>query len=214
MTQSLFSVADLTYTPSKHVSTFAEEFCNHAKRFCKFTIVFCNIAKLFCISENSFCKLDLLNLTSKFVHVSLRKARTGLSHAKLIVPHDFCMWEKLMQCCKDLLQRFALSRRSVVLIFVERALRGVSTLVADANAERIMPLHMASTQLQWSRVVASAVPTDVDMVAGILTEPSLLVTPHQCFDRKVLIRSRVRAVKDQIINHPSQSSGFRTQQAR
>ena len=115
--------------------------------------------------------------------------------------HDACLGIDLMKDAKHLVQCYHLLGSTIVLVLYIGAAR-VTALIADADAVRIVALHMTTSLSYRSAIEEGAVASYINMIAGIGPVALGAMTVHQLLDGEVLIGTRVRAVEHQQVNLP------------
>ena len=126
---------------------------------------------------------------------------TGLAGIEFAMPDDTCIGIDLMQQLKDLIQDDHLLSRAIVLVLVFGTAR-VATFVADSDTEGIVALNVAPSLTDRSTIIQTTIPSHIEVITRIGTEPSCTMTTHQLLDGEVLVGPRVRAVQHQQVNFP------------
>ena len=115
--------------------------------------------------------------------------------------HDACLGIDLVEDAQHLVNGYHLLGSAIVLVLSFGAAR-VTALIADADAVRIVALHMATTLSYRSAIEEGAVTSYINMIAGIGPVALGAMTVHQLLDGEGLIGTRVRAVEHQQVNLP------------
>ena len=115
--------------------------------------------------------------------------------------HDACLGIDLVKDAQHLIQCYHLLSSAIVLILDIGAAR-VTTLVADANAARVVALHVATSLGNRSAIEQGTVSSHINVIAWIGTIAFVAMTAHQFLDGEVLIGAGVRAVEHQQVNLP------------
>ena len=106
-----------------------------------------------------------------------------------------------MEDAQHLVQCYHLLGCAIVLVLGFGIAR-VTTFVADADAVRIVALHMATTLSYRSAIEEGAITSYIKVITGIGPVALGAMTVHQLLDGEVLIGTRVRAVEHQQVNLP------------
>ena len=122
------------------------------------------------------------------------EARTSLVGIQLTMSHDACLGIDLVKDAQHLIQCYHLLGGAIVLVLDIGTAR-VTALIADANAARVVALHMATSLSNRSAIEKGAIASHINMIAGIGPVALGAMTMHQLLDGEVLIGTRVRAVE-------------------
>ena len=126
---------------------------------------------------------------------------TRLAVIEFAVSHDACLGIDLVEDAQHLVQSNHLLGSAIVLVF-RLGIARVTTFVADADAVRIVALHMATTLSDRSTIEEGAIASHINMIAGIGPVALGAMTAHQLLDGEVLIGTRVRTVEHKQVNLP------------
>ena len=117
------------------------------------------------------------------------------------MPDDASIGIDLMQQLKNLVQDDHLLSRAIVLVLDIGTAR-VATLIADANAARVVALHVATSLSNRSAIEQGTIAPHINVIAWIGTIAFVAMAAHQFLDGEVLIGTRVRAVEHKQVNLP------------
>ena len=104
--------------------------------------------------------------------------------------HDASFGIDLVEDAQHLVQCDHLLGSAIVLVLGFGTAR-VTALVADADAVRIVALHMATSLSGRSTIEEGAIASHINMIAGIGPVTLGAMTMHQLLDGEVLIGTRV-----------------------
>ena len=91
---------------------------------------------------------------------------------------------------------------SAIVLVLDIGTARVTTLVADANAARVVALHVATSFSYRTTIEQGTVSSHINVIAWIGTIALVAMAAHQFLDGEVLIGTRVRAVEHQQVNLP------------
>ena len=133
-----------------------------------------------------------------------------------MVAADLSIREERVKRCQEFVQYdFLLCRAVVFILPVKRwTILSVSSLAAYSYRIRIVTSNMTAFEIHGARVVEGAVSLDVEMVAGVGAEASVLMICDEAIDGIVLRGSGVGDVQDDEVNLPRRSLQVRTQQGQ
>ena len=96
-------------------------------------------------------------------------ARTGFLRIQIMMAADPRLRKELVQHREELMQRELLLGRAVIFVgrYQRRRIVAMSALRADADAVRVISLHVATLYVQWPGVVESAVATNIEVITRI-----------------------------------------------
>ena len=117
------------------------------------------------------------------------------------VPHDTSLGINLVEDTQYLVQSNHLLGRTVVLVLDIGAAR-MTTFVADADAVRVVALHMATSFSDRSAIEESTITSYINVIAWISAISFRTMTRHQLLDSEVLVWTSVRAVELEQVNLP------------
>ena len=120
---------------------------------------------------------------------------------QLAVSHDACIGIDLVEDAQHLVNGYHLLGSSIVLVLGFGAAR-MTAFVADANAVRVVALHVATAFSNRSTIEQGTVAPYINVIAWIGTIALVAMTAHQLLDGEVLVGTRVRAVEHQQVNLP------------
>ena len=129
------------------------------------------------------------------------ETRTSLVGIQLAVPHDACLGIDLVKDAQHLVQCYHLLGSAVVFVLDIGTAR-VTTLVADANAARVVALHVATTFSNRTTIEQGTIAPYINVIAWIGTIAFVAMTAHQFLDGEVLVGTRVRAVEHKQVTLP------------
>ncbi len=78
----------------------------------------------------------------------------------------------------------------------------MTALIADADAVRVVALHMATSLSDRSTIEEGTIASHINMIAGIGPVALGAMASHQLLDGEVLIGTGVRTVEHQQVNLP------------
>ncbi len=117
------------------------------------------------------------------------------------VSHDACIGIDLVKDAQHLIQCYHLLGSAIVLILDIGTAR-VTTLVADADAARVVALHVATSFSNRTTIEQGTIAPYINVIAWIGTIAFDAMTAHQLLDGEVLVGTRVRAVEHKQVNLP------------
>ena len=129
------------------------------------------------------------------------ETRTSLAGIQFAMSHDACLGIDLVKDAQHLVKCYHLLGGAVVLVLDIGAAR-VTTLVADANAARVVALHVATSFSYRTTIEQGTIATHINVISGIGTIAFVAMAAHQLLDGEVLVGTRVRAVEHQQVNLP------------
>ena len=115
--------------------------------------------------------------------------------------HDACLGIDLMKDAKHLVNGNHLLGSAIVFVLDIGAAR-VATLIAYADAARVVALHVATTFSNRTTIEQGTIAPYINVIAWIGTIALVAMAAHQFLDGEVLIGTRVRAVEHQQVNLP------------
>ena len=118
------------------------------------------------------------------------KARTSLVGIQFAVSHDASIGIDLVKDAQHLVQSDHLLGSAVVLILDIGAAR-VTTLVADANAARVVALHVTTSFSYRATIEQGTIAPYINVIAWIGTIAFVAMAAHQLLDGEVLVGTRV-----------------------
>ena len=117
------------------------------------------------------------------------------------MPNDACLGIDLVKDAQHLVQCDHLLGSAIVLVLDIGTAR-VTTLVADANAARVVALHVATSLSNRTTIEQGTIAPYINVIAGIGPVALGTMASHQLLDGEVLIGPRIRAVQHQQVNFP------------
>ena len=117
------------------------------------------------------------------------------------MPNDACLGIDLVKDAQHLIQCYHLLSSAIVLVLDIGTAR-VTTLVADANAARVVALHVATSFSYRTTIEQGTIAPYINVIAWIGTIALVAMAAHQFLDGEVLVGTRVRAVEHQQVNLP------------
>jgi hypothetical protein len=78
----------------------------------------------------------------------------------------------------------------------------MTALIADADAVRVVALHMATSLSDRSTIEEGTIASHINMIAGIGPVALGAMASHQLLDGEVLVGTRVRTMEHQQVNLP------------
>ena len=115
--------------------------------------------------------------------------------------HNACLRIDLVKDAQHLVKCYHLLGRAIVLVLDIGTAR-VATLIADANAARVVALHVATSLSNRTTIEQGTVAPHINVIAWIGTIAFVAMAAHQLLDGEVLVGTRVRAVEHQQVNLP------------
>ena len=106
------------------------------------------------------------------------------------VSHDACLGIDLVKDAQHLIQCYHLLGSAIVLILDIGAAR-VTTLIADANAARVVAFHVATAFSNRSAIEQGTIAPYINVIAWIGTIAFVAMAAHQLLDGEVLVGTRV-----------------------
>ena len=106
------------------------------------------------------------------------------------VSHDACLGIDLVKDAQHLVQCDHLLGSAIVLVLDIGTAR-VTTLVADADAARVVALHVAPSFCNRSAIEQGTIAPHINVIAWICTIAFVAMAAHQLLDGEVLIGTRV-----------------------
>ncbi len=106
-----------------------------------------------------------------------------------------------MEDAQHLVNGYHLLGSTIVLVLSFGVAR-VTTFIADADAVRIVALHMATSLSDRSAIEKGAIASHINMISGIGPVALGAMTKHQLLDGEVLVGTGVRTVEHQQVNLP------------
>ena len=104
--------------------------------------------------------------------------------------YDACLGIDLMKDAKHLVQCYHLLGSTIVLVLGFGAAR-VTTLVADANAARVVALHVATSFSYRTTIEQGTIAPYINVIAWIGSVAFVAMAAHQLLDGEVLVGTRV-----------------------
>ena len=112
------------------------------------------------------------------------------------VSHDTCFGIDLVKDAQHLVQSNHLLGSAVVLVLDIGAAR-VTTLVAYADAVRVVALDVATSLSDRAAIEQGTISSHINVIAWVGTITFVAMAAHQLLDGEVLIGTSVRAVEHQ-----------------
>ena len=115
--------------------------------------------------------------------------------------HDACLGIDLVEDAQHLVNGNHLLGSAIVLVLGFGTAR-VTALIADANAARVVALHVATSFSYRTTIEQGTIAPYINVIAWVCTIAFLAMAAHQLLDGEVLVGTRVRAVEHQQVNLP------------
>ena len=104
--------------------------------------------------------------------------------------HDSCLGIDLVKDAQHLIQCYHLLGGAIVLVLDIGTAR-VATLIADANAARVVALHVATSLSNRTTIEQGTIAPYINVISRIGTIAFVAMAAHQLLDGEVLIGTRV-----------------------
>ena len=115
--------------------------------------------------------------------------------------HDASLGIDLVEDAQHLVKSNHLLSSAIVLVLDVGAAR-VTTLIADANAVRVVALHVATSFSDRAAIEQGTISSHINVIAWVGTITSFTMTALQLLDGEVLVGTRIRTVEHQQANLP------------
>ena len=119
---------------------------------------------------------------------------TGLAGIQFTMSYDACIGIDLVEDAQHLVQSDHLLGGAIVLVLDIGTAR-VTALIADANAVRVVALHVTTSLCDRSAIEEGTITTHIKVIAWVSSVALGTMASHQLLDGEVLIGTRVRAVE-------------------